>query len=120
LSVVMYFCWSLCRYITIHRSRDLRDIPSFPTRRSSDLIGGRKMTNTDIALEKRGTATEIQKSGVILDVVNAEQAKIAEQAGAVADRKSTRLNSSHDSSSYAVICLKKKKRKQKKHIKKIR
>src|SRR5690625_7801753 len=42
------------------------------------------MTNTDIALEKRGTATEIQKSGVILDVVNAEQAKIAEQAGAVA------------------------------------
>src|SRR5699024_11850321 len=72
-------------------------------------IGGRKMTNTDIALEKRGTATEIQKSGVILDVVNAEQAKIAEQAGAVAvmalervpsdirDRKSTRLNSSHAS-----------------------
>src|SRR5699024_1238237 len=47
-------------------------------------VGGRKMTNTDIALEKRGTATEIQKSGVILDVVNAEQAKIAEQAGAVA------------------------------------
>src|SRR5690625_6830135 len=46
--------------------------------------GGRKMTNTDIALEKRSTATEIQKSGVIMDVVNAEQAKIAEQAGAVA------------------------------------
>src|SRR5690625_720553 len=46
--------------------------------------GGRKMTNTDIALEKRGTATEIQKNGVIMDVVNAEQAKIAEQAGAVA------------------------------------
>src|SRR5690625_5907680 len=46
--------------------------------------GGRKMTNTDIALEKRDSATEIQKSGVIMDVVNAEQAKIAEQAGAVA------------------------------------
>src|SRR5690625_7981627 len=44
--------------------------------------GGRKMTNTDIALEKRGTATEIQKNGVIMDVVNTEQAKIAEQAGA--------------------------------------
>src|SRR5690625_4903065 len=46
--------------------------------------GGRKMTNTDIALEKRGTATEIQKNGVIMDVRNAEQATRAEQAGAVA------------------------------------
>src|SRR5690242_20978731 len=36
---------------------------------------------------------------------------------AVADRKSTRLNSSHMSISYAVFCLKKKKKKKKnKHI----
>src|SRR5216683_5919525 len=38
------------------------------------------------------------------------------------DRKSTRLNSSHDQISYAVFCLKKKKKKNKtnthKHIKK--
>src|SRR5689334_24172551 len=33
-----------------------------------------------------------------------------------ADRKSTRLNSSHSSISYAVFCLKKKKKKNKKHI----
>src|SRR5206468_8825041 len=32
---------------------------------------------------------------------------------ATADRKSTRLNSSHDQISYAVFCLKKKKKKQK-------
>ena len=32
------------------------------------------------------------------------------------DRKSTRLNSSHDQSSYAVFCLKKKKKKIKKKI----
>src|SRR5437868_11258679 len=32
----------------------------------------------------------------------------------LADRKSTRLNSSHVSISYAVFCLKKKKKKQKK------
>ena len=42
---------------------------------------------------------EMLKGGVIMDVTNAEQAKIAEQAGASAvmalDRKSTRLNSSH-------------------------
>src|SRR2546421_6016597 len=31
--------------------------------------------------------------------------------GAAADRKSTRLNSSHDQISYAVFCLKKKKKK---------
>src|SRR2546421_7174338 len=31
------------------------------------------------------------------------------------DRKSTRLNSSHDQISYAVFCLKKKKNKKKKH-----
>src|SRR5206468_10624566 len=34
------------------------------------------------------------------------------------DRKSTRLNSSHDQISYAVFCLKKKKKKIKKKIKK--
>src|SRR5438876_4704033 len=32
------------------------------------------------------------------------------------DRKSTRLNSSHPSISYAVFCLKKKKKKNTKHI----
>src|SRR3989475_9375393 len=32
-------------------------------------------------------------------------------AGAVVDRKSTRLNSSHSQISYAVFCLKKKKKK---------
>src|SRR5206468_11316007 len=34
------------------------------------------------------------------------------------DRKSTRLNSSHDQISYAVFCLKKKKKKKKKNKKK--
>src|SRR3712207_7903953 len=34
---------------------------------------------------------------------------------AVSDRKSTRLNSSHANISYAVFCLKKKKKKQKIH-----
>src|SRR5690348_17910573 len=36
------------------------------------------------------------------------------QAGEVGDRKSTRLNSSHPSISYAVFCLKKKKKSQQK------
>jgi pyridoxal 5'-phosphate synthase pdxS subunit len=41
------------------------------------------MTNLGTDRVKRGMA-EMQKGGVIMDVVNAEQAKIAEQAGAVA------------------------------------
>src|SRR5438552_4601218 len=36
--------------------------------------------------------------------------------GAVRDRKSTRLNSSHQIISYAVFCLKKKKKKNDKYI----
>src|SRR5438309_7478920 len=42
----------------------------------------------------------------------------ATQVGILAhqDRKSTRLNSSHSSISYAVFCLKKKKKKQRQHI----
>src|SRR5207249_11589123 len=38
-----------------------------------------------------------------------EKPEIAEQHGPPLDRKSTRLNSSHVSISYAVFCLKKKK-----------
>src|SRR2546430_5529585 len=37
----------------------------------------------------------------------------AAAGGAAADRKSTRLNSSHSQISYAVFCLKKKKKKKK-------
>src|SRR2546428_7136313 len=49
------------------------------------------------------------------DVVGAgrePQVAVVVTAAAVADRKSTRLNSSHDQNSYAVFCLKKKKHKQ--------
>jgi len=41
------------------------------------------MANTGTERAKQGVI-EMQKSGVIMDVVNAEQAKIAEQAGAIA------------------------------------
>ena len=40
------------------------------------------------------------------------EVEIAEElVGGISDRKSTRLNSSHDQISYAVFCLKKKKKK---------
>src|SRR5258708_22041448 len=44
------------------------------------------------------------------------QRQIAEAERAYTDRKSTRLNSSHQIISYAVFCLKKKKKKHKAHI----
>jgi pyridoxal 5'-phosphate synthase pdxS subunit len=46
-------------------------------------VGGLEMVQVGTSRVKRGMA-EMQKGGVIMDVVNAEQAKIAEAAGAVA------------------------------------
>src|SRR5947208_9701132 len=64
-----------------------RALPSFPTRRSSDLrrdLGGHRDARPD-ARTRDGERLDRQ------------------------DRKSTRLNSSHQIISYAVFCLKKKK-----------
>src|SRR5689334_25417654 len=49
-------------------------------------------------------------SGILLLMAVAAQVALAGiRAGGATDRKSTRLNSSHSSISYAVFCLKKKK-----------
>src|SRR5206468_12604308 len=77
--------------------RDLRDLHSFPTRRSSDLVL-REMPECEFEIVGADLPTELLKGvpGVIRYL----------------DRKSTRLNSSHDQISYAVFCLKKKKKKK--------
>src|SRR5437868_11296193 len=49
------------------------------------------------------------------DVESADFRRYWPEVGALKDRKSTRLNSSHVSISYAVFCLKKKKKKYQKH-----
>src|SRR5206468_12210673 len=93
---VIFFTFFLPRY------RALRYLPSFPTRRSSDLgllvaegvllgpLDGREIVSVGIK--------QLEDDGVI----NGHDQPAA-------DRKSTRLNSSHDQISYAVFCLKKKK-----------
>src|SRR5688572_30941477 len=77
-------------------NRDTRALHSFPTRRSSDLTG----TSADAALVKQYCVTchneRMKIGGLVLEGLE--------------DRKSTRLNSSHSQSSYAVFCLQKKKR----------
>src|SRR5438034_8102441 len=71
-----------------------RDLHSFPTRRSSDLIWHSPISRCAsywrpafISATTRGAGTRNER-----------------------DRKSTRLNSSHTVISYAVFCLKKKKK----------
>src|SRR5690554_7322682 len=65
------------------------DLHSFPTRRSSDLGFG------------------IGQAGVAGGADDGLRPQLG--TGFLQDRKSTRLNSSHVRSSYAVFCLKKKK-----------
>src|SRR5438034_9863439 len=77
-----------------------RGLHSFPTRRSSDLT-----PFGETADAPGGSAVFFSAAGAILHPVQDGAGGAEEQ-----DRKSTRLNSSHTVISYAVFCLKKKKR----------
>src|SRR5262245_64577287 len=89
-----------------------RDLHSFPTRRSSDL-------HLRLIPSVRGTvaggvdehADAVRRGSELVQRRDAELAPTADRIGV--DRKSTRLNSSHLGISYAVFCLKKKKKTQK-------
>src|SRR3712207_8585879 len=79
--------------------------------------------------ERRGTAAaavmrEVDhgsrphaRPGAHVPAAGALRARRGDRAGRMQDRKSTRLNSSHANISYAVFCLKKKKKKHTKHTK---
>src|SRR5205809_7749457 len=79
-----------------------RDLHSFPTRRSSDL-GPRRRTHG------RGARPGGPRNRHRLPV------RPDGKPMTISDRKSTRLNSSHGYTSYAVFCLKKKKNVNKDH-----
>src|SRR5205807_5692285 len=79
-----------------------RDLHSFPTRRSSDLRPSTSASATTISRARRSRARS--RRARRSRTWNALLAAIV-----LADRKSTRLNSSHLVISYAVFCLKKKK-----------
>src|SRR5438876_6012539 len=83
-------------------SCDPRDLHSFPTRRSSDLGAFAAYAFSRFRFKGR-------RFGMMALLL----IQMFPQFGAIAaiyllDRKSTRLNSSHPSISYAVFCLKKK------------
>src|SRR5690606_39787415 len=97
--------------------RDPRHPQSFPTRRSSDLQDLEAYSNLD---PKTKYPARIQLIGSVLDengladvqcqFINSNMNLVpgTYMNVDIADRKSTRLNSSHVKISYAVFCLKKK------------
>src|SRR5207245_6494413 len=93
-----------------------RALHSFPTRRSSDLEPGprgcpRRCRTTRQRRVPPRPGRRARSERRPLELLT-QVSKILE----VEDRKSTRLNSSHGSISYAVFCLKKKKRRETQHI----
>src|SRR5206468_10196623 len=99
----------------IYCSATHRPLHSFPTRRSSDLhdtagqhhlsLSHHSKTFGSFARDElvhRGECALAQRN---LAMIGARYNHVG-----CADRKSTRLNSSHDQISYAVFCLKKKKK----------
>src|SRR5206468_4366001 len=86
-------------------------LPTFPTRRSSDLgdpyrLGVLPRVRQPVAHGDHERARHRPAPGFPLS--RRERGSGGEDVGR--DRKSTRLNSSHDQISYAVFCLKKKKK----------
>src|SRR5207249_10505080 len=87
-----------------------QDLHSFPTRRSSDLTNQFATDGQTIFLAMRGKSDE----PTLWDMRDLQ--RVFERfikpflKNVELDRKSTRLNSSHVSISYAVFCLKKKKK----------
>src|SRR5437868_15229955 len=83
-------------------SANHRDLHSFPTRRSSDLEAEKQRDHLH-------RAEALKLLGRFDDAIAAYR-RSDDPAAEEGDRKSTRLNSSHVSISYAVFCLKKKTR----------
>src|SRR5690606_41441295 len=85
---------------------------SFPTRRSSDLLQTQALAVVPGHADQVVAAVPLHQLGADLGrtqgAITAAHFALLQALRARADRKSTRLNSSHVKISYAVFCLKKK------------
>src|SRR5690606_41130938 len=95
------------------------DLLSFPTRRSSDLWGVlTRIPKLCLSIFFSGTTHEKKGRLEIDDISDSDRNRKpctwngSGSNSKTIDRKSTRLNSSHVKISYAVFCLKKKKKKK--------
>src|SRR5205814_9644429 len=84
-------------------------LPSFPTRRSSDLA---RLELVHAPGEGARFALVAGRAVAALQLVELVEQVNELQRCDCTDRKSTRLNSSHLGISYAVFCLKKKKKRE--------
>src|SRR5690349_24173751 len=83
----------------------------FPYRRSSDLFPGEEIEIGFVAFERRVRRGALGERHAVLREPPDRLPEFGNRGRAQrADRKSTRLNSSHVEISYAVFCLKKKTR----------
>src|SRR5690606_39711882 len=103
----IYYSPSRFHSVFFLRYVDPRDLHSFPTRRSSDLIP--REARRELAARSMGFGSD-RRGMLARGARELADALDALEAGetSVRDRKSTRLNSSHVKISYAVFCLKKK------------
>src|SRR5207248_10035492 len=99
-----------------HSARPPRDTHSLPTRRSSDLNNDYEAQRVVYNPEEQMKAANLRRQMQHLETGLRHTAPdwrcciCRRRLAAFIDRKSTRLNSSHRTTSYAVFCLKKKKR----------
>src|SRR5690606_41529686 len=107
-------CTTHLSSLSTYSSRHHRDLHSFPTRRSSDLEGRRLYGQTIPSEMPNKECFTYRRSVGVFGCLTACNFPVAVPAWyfvpALVDRKSTRLNSSHVKISYAVFCLKKKKK----------
>src|SRR5690606_42127808 len=92
-----YFLHSTFFIFFFFRTAAHPSLPSFPTRRSSDLLDG-----------QHHPGLQRDRSALVPILPRIMHVQTEPVRGLVQDRKSTRLNSSHVKISYAVFCLKKK------------
>src|SRR5690242_21542405 len=98
--------------LSSYRVGDPPNLHSFPTRRSSDLDFDQALGTRRDAYERlledaiEGDAKRFARADAVEESWRVVQ-PVIDHPGPL-DRKSTRLNSSHMSISYAVFCLKKK------------
>src|SRR5206468_12700561 len=90
-------------YTTLFRSdAEVRGTQEFLARQYG--LPVRHFPHTNFSLDRDGETVQLTRP----DGTVADQVPPVAVPRDVSDRKSTRLNSSHDQSSYAVFCLKKK------------